>query len=759
MQLSCRRHKAAIDNGADINSLLQVEFTNQFKNKSFKERYPIWSSRVQYAADSQQLIDWKDFVTHLIRQQKATQHFSFEFVQEQLCNFRKRKRTELEQEEQEYRQKRDCEASKSPFWIQDPLVVDIDRITKQGVVATGKHRKLATGHTAHSEHKILFWEYPSWKLIRTFELVLTPQTLTCQIIGIQSIKMRAPDGSIQKVRFFSLAVGVALVTGMEAENEDRVDIWKSLFVYRLFDNGDTQCVAHVKVVDLFLGREVFLFSDTSWSQSNDGKDNDDSNFHTKHPSPTALKDWMKIVSPENVDYDPCFTVFMLAIGPIYDHITGCVQIARFDIRDQHILDPSVTPVAWDSILHQLIPVPKTSSYLWHHRFINNRDHLRFNGPTEMIACIRLGSDVSCMIHFKYPPYLNHLICTGSYQDDELSVYDWRFGIKVGSLPWKTTDHGALRQHLFSQRQTMEREEDERTVVIEDTDENEVVSTASRNLTGIVTTRFNDGIENDVNEAAHFMDENDDALEAIIDVRPWGLESTLVLPPFWCSSESRSRYHDALAECGFRLIAVGDNRSDNNRDKLEIKVWDISYLLRVQWDPLSKDEPVDALTDQLDAELTDKFSWWPRRTQELTRMGLNMYYQQLQNQLPSHFMHTTHSYTNLKLPYSPPHGFQSMLLSHAFNKEDNDGQTSGQDEMIPVKYTAYNVLYTSLFLLTEDGKVTVMDIETGKIIGTVDNVAANGNGQYDQVRGIDVNVIGGREVVVTSKEGLLRGTVC
>ncbi|KAI8380394.1 hypothetical protein BD560DRAFT_315418, partial [Blakeslea trispora] len=166
---------------------------------------------------------------------------------------------------------------------------------------------------------------------------------------------------------------------------------------------------------------------------------------------------------------------------------------------------------------------------------------------EMIACIRLGSDVSCMIHFKYPPYLNHLICTGSYQDDELSVYDWRFGVKVGSLP-------------------------------------------------------------------------DDALEAIIDVRPWGLESTLVLPPFWCSSVPTSEYHDALADYGFRLIAVGDNRSDNNRDKLEIKVWDISYLLRVKWDPL-KDEPADILTEQLDAELTDKFSWWPRRTQELTRMGL------------------------------------------------------------------------------------------------------------------------------------------
>ncbi|KAI8068180.1 uncharacterized protein B0P05DRAFT_457205, partial [Gilbertella persicaria] len=164
---------------------------------------------------------------------------------------------------------------------------------------------------------------------------------------------------------------------------------------------------------------------------------------------------------------------------------------------------------------------------------------------EMIASIRLGSDVSCMIHFKYPPYLNHLICTGSYQDDELSVYDWRFGIKVGSLPWKTS-----------------KEDD----------------------------------------------------EAVMDVRPWGLESTLVLPPCWPSQDAPLAHH------GFRLIAVGDNRSDTSRDKLEIKVWDISYLLQVAWDPFDA-RPIDGLTDTLQLELAHRFSWWPRRTQELTRLAL------------------------------------------------------------------------------------------------------------------------------------------
>ncbi|GAA5798917.1 hypothetical protein EDC94DRAFT_587154 [Helicostylum pulchrum] len=590
----------------------------------FQTRYPIWGSRVQYTFNAKRLIDWKDFVIHLMKQQKSTRNFSFEFVKEKSCTNRKRKIMDGEQDIQlimeHYMQ------DKSPFWIQDPLVVDIDPKTKTGVVATGKHRKNMIEN--RSEHKILFWKYPSWELTRTFELNLSPPRLNCQIIGVQSIAIPSPDGnSIEQVRFFSLAVGVGFVPEIEHENEDRVDIWKSLFIYRLFNDGSTQCVSHIEIADSFLGREIFLFSDTSWS-------NPDNN----------VKDWLKIVSPQHATFDNRFTVFILAIGPTYEPIIGCVQLAKFDIRaTQHILDPSLTCVYWNSNTNRL--------YSKSDKFYSN--------PTEIITTIKLGSEVSCMIHFKYPPYLNHLICTGSYQDDELSVYDWRFGIKVGTLPWKSI--------------------------------------------------------------------NSQGDETMIDVRPWGLESTLVLPPYWSENEETD-----LSQRGFRLIAVGDNRSDNIRDKLEIKVWDISYLLTVNWDPLIHHSHIN-----LNAEdLTHRFPWWSRRTTQLEKYAIHMM------ATPDQHNHTFH------LPYSPPNQFKSMLLSHTFDKDD-------QDSIIPVKYTAYNVLYTSLFLLTEDGKVTVMDIETGKITGIVENVAS---GSLQQVRGIDVNVIGGREVVVTSKEGLLRGIV-
>ena len=613
-----------------------------------------------------------------------------------------------------------------PFWIQDPLVVDIDRITKTGVVATGKHRKNTIAN--RSEHKILFWEYPSWKLIRSFELNLTPPNLTCQIIGIQSIIMPTVDGKgTQKVRFFSLAVGMALVHEFEPDIEDRVDIWKSLFIYRLFNDGSTQCVSHIKVSDLFLGREIFLFSDTSWAKSSDG---DYTHAAINHPTEKPLQDWMKIVSPVDAIYDKRFTVFLMAIGPIYERITGCVQLARFDMRGQHnILDPSITPVHWDHASQQISPLPR-----------NNGNNFLFGYPTEVITTIKLGSDVSCMIHFKHPPSLNHLICTGSYQDDELSVYDWRFGIKVGSLPWNSP---LLSQH----HQQQEREEDD----------NETV-------------------------------------ETLIDVRPWGLESTLVLPPYWGTKDTENKDDVIdLSQRGFRLIAVGDNRSDNSRDKLEIKVWDISYLLKVKWDPL-----VGGATNinETIPDLSHRFGWWSRRTAELERLAHAMVQQQelelqqLENRrivmtttsllnenalLPNNFTTTTiapstlssitslssrsiHTSIPINLPYSPsPKQCQSMLLSHTFDKDERE-EENGELTAIPVKYTAYNVLYTSLFLLTEDGKVTVMDIETGKITGTVQNVAANADLSTLNVRGIDVNVIGGKEVVVTSKEGLLRGIV-
>jgi hypothetical protein len=713
---------------------------------AFKTRYPIWGSRVQYTANSTRLIDWKDFVIHLVKQQMSTRHFTFEFVKEQLKKS-SRKRKNVEQADMIDMEEEEEDTNSTPFWIQDPLVVDIDRMTKTGVVATGKHRKCAMGLNARSEHKILFWEYPSWKLIRTFELNLTPPTLTCQIIGIQSIRMPTANGKgYQKARFFSLAVGIAFTNGLlELDNEDRVDIWKSLFIYRLFDDGSTQCVSHIKVTDIFLGREVFLFSDTSWAQSNDG----DSHQTTDDQH---LKDWIKIVSPAHSDYDPRFTVFLSAIGLIYEHnivIAGCVQMARFDIRGQHnILDPSITPVIWDNLIHQLVPLPKSNAFVLrrNHHLLHNTtsNEFSFGVPTEMFTSIRLGSNVSCMIHFKYPPHLNHLICTGSNQDDELSVYDWRFGIKVGSLPWKSNDNTSSHPQQAARTSIRPFEFEGATILLEADQLNHI-------------QRGNEAIDDD-------EEEDDDAVDASLDVRPWGLESTLVLPPYWSRSDEHQQYRD-LSNHGFRLIAVGDNRSDNTRDKLEIKVWDISYLLSVKWDPLLNDKMCleQDIPESLFNELSHRFSWWPRRTQELSKLALNMVLQpatlrnnfQTNNLVGLHHVHNQLNHhqkmMHTQLPYSPPVGFQSMLLSHTFDKDEQQDQT-----LIPVKYTAYNVLYTSLFLLTEDGKVTVMDIETGQITGTVENVASQD--QSRQVRGIDVNVIGGREVVVTSKEGLLRGIV-
>lgn len=789
---------------------------------SFLSRYPLWGSQVYYACNSERLIDWKDFCIHLVKQQRATQNFSFSFVPEEEAEeevhfnnkSRKRKRLLYEQEEEDIefvidnylRQQQQGTATAEeeeeeetrPFWIQDPLVVDIDRSTKSGIVATGKHRKNQLLN--RSEHKILFWEYPNWKLKRTLELNLTPPNLTCQIIGIQSLQL---SNSEPPRRFFALAIGMALVHEMDAiqqqqqgENEDvedRVDIWKSIFVYQLFHDGSTQCVANIQVVDLFLGREIFLFSDTSWKNERDEE---------------SLQDWLEIISPKDAHhYNKSTTIFLLAIGPIYERITGCVQLSRFDLSNSNdILDPSITPVIWDNSIQQLVPLISSSS-----------SRNTFNNPTEIITSIKLGTDVSCMIHFKYPAYLSHLICTGSYQDDELSVYDWRFGIKVGTLPWKTLGStgtgnvGHINEEEEEEQQDHPDIERLPEVIIVESDDDELFI---RNTTAVQTQV--EQAEQQVEEEIEDDDEEEDLIEEeeepFIDVRPWGLESTLVLPPYW-TSDSNEQYNDDVSLRGFRLIAVGDNRSDHSRDKLEIKVWDISYLLQVKWSPFIFSGSILDEEAGEEEDLTHRFHWWPRRTRELSKLAYNMIQQEqarnnsndlsttiratttarllldaennnmttltttLTTNITNHHINnqhnTTRQYTNTipfpfpSLPYSPPKGFSSMLLSHTFDKDGGDNN----DNMIPVKYTAYNVLYTSLFLLTEDGRVTVMDIESGEITGQVENVALGaaaslgstarsrrGRRRRETVRGIDVNVIAGKEVVVTSKEGLLRGIV-
>ncbi|CAO3613326.1 unnamed protein product [Cunninghamella echinulata] len=813
-----------------------------------------------------------------------------------------------------------------PFRIQDPLVVDIDRVTNTGIVATGKHRKLDGNQqhrpTKRSEHKILFWEYPSWKLIRELEISIVTPEITCQIVGIQSIRT---GSSSSKIRLFALAIGLPAEMDEHLDdegnhddngeaNEDRMDIWQAVLIYRLYDNGVTQCLAHIPFEDDFLGREVFFFSDYSWTHGDDEfKSTTDHHHHSKR----NIKDWLGMIAPGSIDYDPQNTLFMFVIG-LNINANGGGKLIQFDLRgNANVVDPALTPVAWDTFIRRMLPskfyfqplnewqqqqqlmlrrlmtenmnneASSSSSssnpinnintitsnlnipfnnYNIKNNNSNNRNNNNNNNnnnnsgdtdnihnnhsnnypslpiPAKVIYTVHLGSYVSCMIHFKYPFFLNHLICTGSLQSNELSIYDWRFGIKVGTLPWKVAHESLLGRHNHTDDNVLSppappppTRADQQEHSIHDNRLGDVINI----IDGVLGDRIlnQDNLEQRQQQQQGLdennIEDNDNAFD-LNQAKPWGLESTMVLPPYW---NSDIPYRDELADRGFRLIAVGDNR----KDRLEIKVWDISFLLRQLWDPLQykRDENVQQEKNSQQHSLHNEqsvsnwqnelgwsklFPWWKYGSQHLRLLGLKTICERISledrrhvfssiipNRLKLYIKNNTHLHitaNTIHLPLSP-YG-QTMILAHSFYKPSNEDEdeidvninnnndnnltddhgnnNSNQSDnnnhmdttMAPldndndehenellvttVKYTAYNVLYTSLFLLTEDGMVTVLDIETGKVTGTIDNVAAATSTTTSsgielsntcKIRGIDVNVVAGNEVVVTSREGLLR----
>jgi hypothetical protein len=690
-----------------------------------------------------------------------------------------------------------------PFRIQDPLVVDIDRVTGTGVVATGKHRKeridlenLAM-HERRSEHKILFWHYPSWNLIREFDLSFAPAEMSCQITGIQSIRMGPGNGKDEKMRLFTVAVGVPLFPNEEEEDDgdsERVDAWQVILIYRLFDDGSTQCMANLNVDNMFLGREIFFFSDYSWMRSNDG-DNSDIQDTWSHDDNKrdSVQTWLKaITAPSNAVYDPQHTVFMLAIGQSLPRISGTGMLIKIDTRGQpDALDPSTMPVRWDRSLRRLQLandlIPSTNSIpiiMSDHRISLINRHSASNSALTpvIIATIKLGLKISCMLHFKYPPQLNHLIVTGSFDSDELAIYDWRFGVRVGSLPWTTAEEPSpsrpgqprqLWQHIIEQPEDgmdvdQPLQNDDQQVVppeMEGNEDEHHESTINSSQRADIVQHNHHDIEEEEpiwevdldaarrHRGAQIAEDDeamiDEAIDEINDgraeIKPWGLESTMVLPVCWSSSPALSNSVD-LESRGFRLIAVGDNR----QDKLGIKVWDITHLLNVDWDPLDTKKrytPKDHHPPSLE---TYQFRWWSRCSPQLQKLALDMLAADAPTLLPSR----RKSSHNTILPYSPPQDRRVMLLTHSFDKE----HVTSDNINMPVKYTAYNVLCTSLFLLTEEGEVTVMDIETGSVIASVTNAATGSQDLPQRIRGIDVNVIAGKEIVVTSREGLLRGSL-
>ncbi|KAG0173383.1 hypothetical protein DFQ28_000274 [Apophysomyces sp. BC1034] len=668
----------------------------------------MWGKGVKYNAPAQPALEWKKYVTHLVKQQRRAGSLTFDFVSEDNSCVHPNRKRKLSQHNPSLPHKNPCrhtigemdsstelvpdwrrttavleemafdrssitEAS-LPFQVQDPLVYDIDAKTNQGIVATGKHRKCnIRWQNKRSEHRILFWHYPSWRLMGQLDLTFAPSEVLCQIVGIQSIQMPYQQ---EKVRLFAVAVGQP--PRPQDELNSHVGLWRAVFVYRLFDDGSTQCLGHLQANGSYISRDVFFFSDSSWGKSDCGEWESDEQTD-------CVKDWMKITAPEYTDYDPNYTVFMFAFGPMYPDINGCGQLIRFDLRPSPgIVDPSIAPVAQNLA---------TGRFEYIGRRMWGEPICTWPGkPAELILAVWLGSKVSCMMHFRDPPHMNHLICTGSYTRDELCIYDWRFGVIVGTLPW-------LSPHSLIQE--------------EDLSPGEFTSLPH---------------------------------EPWRDVRPWGLESTMVLPSL-LSEEKLQK--SQLSQRGFRLIAV----AYNGVDKLEIKIWDTSYLLDIMWNAGMQEEDDDYDTAQM-MDYTDRFHWWKRGSRKLQQVALHMIEAEEAEELFDAGVTntTTPAIVQNDLPFSPPKAVQPLILTHKFDTVDP------LNANMPIKFAAYNLLHTSLILLTEDGKLTALDIETGRVTGTVDNVAETALDKIKstgRVQAIDVNVLRGREVVITSREGVLR----
>ncbi|KAI9255342.1 hypothetical protein EDC94DRAFT_678332 [Helicostylum pulchrum] len=542
---------------------------------AFKNMYPRWSTKIPYAQLKQPVIDWKPYMLKLYKQRLQFQRGI------QLTPI--------------------LSAKSKSYKIQEPIVSDIDPITNTGVLAVSKYCKF-------TRHKILFYSYPSYRLVRKFELKFQIDDLSewsCQIIGMQTVHINK-----QKVRVFAVSINQPRPTTDSDEDDSDTDssaaappdqtqvLWKVILVYRLHEDGSTTCLAHLESSSLFLGRGTWFFNDMNGDQE-------------------AIKNWLQMVSPDTLHtYDPSSSVFLLTYGLSMTRFAGYSQVMQFNLSPVHpSLDPTKTVYRWDEDLDRFIAAHEQGQ------------HQQQNA--KIISTFYLGGRVSCMIHFRYPHTLNHLIVTGNFLRSELSIYDWRFGVKVGVFP-----------HVYSSDSS-----------VDDT------------------------------------------------VQPWGFEfGWAIPPPLTTTIRDYTSY-------GPRLFVVGDCQ-----DKFQIKVWDISQLLKVKWNPFVNKPPSNKVDSISSNQQPSRFfhDWWARGTNTLKDMVM-----ELEENLPY----------NISL--------ESICRVHLLDAS--------------IRYSAYINLNTWLYLLHEDGNLSIMDIESGNILSTV---STEGLAQ-------DVNVVGEREVIVTRKDRLLQ----
>ncbi|KAI8047834.1 uncharacterized protein B0P05DRAFT_448180, partial [Gilbertella persicaria] len=223
-------------------------------------------------------------------------------------------------------------------------------------------------------------------------------------VGLQTIQINH-----RSIQLCAVALGQPVVFEDEEEQDildtmdPRLNIWRTLLIYRI-DHHRLTCLAHLNMADYpdsrlgFLGREVFFFSSTeqAWTQP-----------------------WLEIISPDHASRVDM--AYMLAFGPNLPRYGGRCYIVQLDVDGQETtLDPIQTELVWHPRLQRFIPHTQSTTSPSY--------------PAQLITTVRLGSEVSCMYHFRHSPQLHHLICTGNYDTDEVSIWDWRFGIKVGLIP-------------------------------------------------------------------------------------------------------------------------------------------------------------------------------------------------------------------------------------------------------------------------------------------------------------------------------------
>lgn len=568
----------------DVNQLLVLQSVckkfQQLSNNpylwyyAFKNMYPKWANNIQYAHYKQPSLDWKRF---LLRIYKQRTYISSKFNLESISS---------------------KNANRTPpptYKIEEPIIADIDPITNTGIVAVSK-----SGFP--SRHKILFYSYPSYKLLRKLHLQFTvdPELAwSCQIVGMQTLQIKN-----EKVRLLAISLNqphestAADDSDEEGGDQQRQTFWNNIVIYRLYDDGSTTCLG-ITSAYLF-GRGAWFFSSMNEQQ----------------------QQWLNIVSPDK-DYNSDTKAFLMIFGLGPHHFEGLVQVISFDIKANDILsDPSQIVYEWDGVDFSVSSQNKMST------LANADTNGNMTFSTHMVTMSFLEARVSCMVHLGHINELNHLICTGNYHGEDLSVYDWRFGIKVGVLS---------------------------------------------------------GRKEGRSNAARY----------------WGLESAFaVTPP---SVYDSTRY-------GPRLIAVGDCR-----DKFEIRVLDISPLVKVKWNPFDNTPVI--LKDEHSNPPSGAFmmyeTWWDRKTTTLNQLAMDVYNGDVE-----------------KLPYTISSD-DTVKIVHSLEAQ--------------VKYVAYINLHTWLYLLREDGILSIVDIESGEILATV-----NIGGVAE-----DVNVIGDNEIIVARKLELKR----